>query len=107
MMKMSQHWLLAIMIVGVLAMTFSWSNSDTMLSVGRLADAYAAEKTEPLDFNTANEEQLKALPGIGDAYSKKIIEQRPYKRKDEQVQKKVIQQATYDEIKDQIVAKQK
>ena len=44
------------------------------------------------------------MPGIGDAYSEKIIKQRPYKRKDELVQKKVIPQATYDKIKDQIVA---
>ena len=66
--------------------------------------AYAAEA---LDINSATAGQLKALPGIGDAYSKKIIEGRPYKRKDELVQKKVIPQATYDKIKGQIVAKQK
>jgi len=72
-----------------------------------LADISVAQTAEPLDINTATADQLKALPGIGDAYSKKIIEHRPYKRKDEQVQKKVIPQAIYDKIKDQIVAKQK
>ena len=60
-----------------------------------------------MDINTATADELKALPGIGDAYSKKIIEHRPHKRKDEQVQKKVLSQATYDKIKDRMVAKQK
>jgi competence protein ComEA len=62
---------------------------------------------EPLDINSASEDELKVLPGIGDAYAKKIVEGRPYKRKDELVQKKVVPQGTYDKIKNQIVAKQK
>lgn len=67
----------------------------------------APAKAELIDINTATAEQLQTLTGIGDAYAKKIIEGRPYKGKDELVRKKVIPQATYDKVKDQIIAKQK
>jgi competence protein ComEA len=59
-----------------------------------------------LDINSATESELKQLNGIGDAYAAKIIAGRPYRAKNELVQKKIIPQATYDKIKDQIIARQ-
>ena len=67
----------------------------------------AAPKKELIDLNSATKQELMAIPGIGDAYSQKIIDGRPYVRKDELVTKKIIPQATYDKIKTQVIASQK
>jgi DNA uptake protein ComE-like DNA-binding protein len=70
------------------------------------ATTATAATAELIDINSATLDQLKTLPGIGDAYSKAIVEHRPYKGKNDLVNKKILPKATYDKISKLIIAKQ-
>ena len=66
----------------------------------------AQAKTELIDINHAKAEELMKLKGIGEARAAAIIKGRPYARKDELAQKKIVPESVYNDIKDKIIAKQ-
>lgn len=73
---------------------------------GKAADAKAAAKAKIVDINSATEAELKGVPGIGDAFAAKIVAGRPYANKAQLKSRKVVPSALYEQVKDQLVAKQ-
>jgi len=88
---------------GSFAQTAAKKNTTTKAPAAQTA---SDQKDDLIDINTAGKDQLSSLPGIGAAYSQKIIDGRPYRVKTDLVRKKILPESTYSKIAGMIIARQ-
>jgi competence protein ComEA len=96
-------WIVSILFLGCLGASVLAQKGEHP-PAAKIATAQTA--TALVDINSATKEELTKLPGIGEAYSDKIIKGRPYKGKNELLSKNIVPKATYEKIKNLIIAKQ-
>ena len=99
--------LAAILFAAMLALAAPLYAADKDTKTAAKPAATTAQAEDKIDINRAKADELMKLDGIGEARAKAIIKGRPYKGKDELVEKNIVPQAVYDKIKDKIIAKQK
>ena len=99
-----RRFIAAAVLLAALPLLQAQTSARTQTSTAAKAQAAASSTGDKLDINTATADQLKAFNGIGDAYAKRIIDGRPYTMKTQLVSKGVLPQATYNKIKDNIIA---
>ena len=102
-MRFVRAWVLVLFTVA-----FACAQAPAPAKSSKSADAAKAPTaSELVDINTASADDLQKVPGIGPAYADKIAKGRPYRGKNELLTKKIVPAATYEKIKDRIIAKQK
>lgn len=74
--------------------------------LGEQSEPYSGSNEEKININTAPAAVLDSLPGIGEVRSQRIVDSRqrdgPFSRIEELVERKLIPQSVFDQIRDLI-----
>ncbi len=109
---MKRNWISLVVTLAVLSLSLNLAFAaepakPAAKPVAAKADAKAPiAKQEPVDINSATDAELKAIPGLGDAYIAKIVVNRPFANKAQLVSRKILPESVYEKVKDRIIAKQ-
>ena len=105
MIRLSRHFLALALFLATIVSTNCIQPALAAAQAPTAAKPSATADADKIDINTATPDQLKNIKGIGDAYSKRIIAGRPYTAKNQLSTRGILPPATYNAIKDQIIAK--
>ncbi len=109
---MKKNWISLLVVFALLSLSLNTAfaaepaKPATKPATAKAEAKAPAAKLEPVDINSATDAELKAIPGLGDAYIAKIVVNRPYANKAQLVSRKILPESVYEKVKDRIVAKQ-